>query len=164
MSICINKKTKKQYTLLVSTMLVYQLLRAERERRGDGGWYVHSFKNLWSSIFDCTPLFISTMLRTSLSMPEKGNIFISKQKHSFSQGAFVCEHEDLSEHFEILCTQKDGLRWVIFSPENMGQLISYYHISAKLEHIYPEKQQNNSKKDNGSKQMEGDDASKGNAG
>ena len=172
MSIWIDKKTKKQYTQLVSTgwtMLVYQLLRAEseRERRGDGGWYVHSFKNLWSSIFDCTPLVISTMLRTLLSMPEKGNIFVSKPKHSFSQGAFVCKHEDLSEHFEVVCTQKDGLRWVIFSPENMGQLISYYHISAKLEHIYPEKQQNNqnnSKKDNGSKQMEGDDASRGNAG
>ena len=104
------------------------------------------------------------MLRTSLSMPEKGNIFISKQKHSFSLGAFVCEHEDLSEHFEVVCTQQDGLRWVIFSPENMGQLISYYHISAKLEHIYPEKQQNNSKKDNGSKQREGGDASRGNAG
>ena len=46
----------------------------------------------------------------------------------------------------------------------MGQLISYYHISAKLERIYPEKQQNNSNKDNGSKQTEGDDASRGNAG
>ena len=46
----------------------------------------------------------------------------------------------------------------------MGQLIAYYHISAKLDHIYTEKQQNNSKKDNGSKQMEGDDASRGNAG
>ena len=126
----------------------------ERGRRGDGGWYVHSFKNLWSSIFDCTPLVISTMLRTSLSMAEKGNIFISKQKHSFSD--FVCDHEDLSWAFRgCICTQKDGLRWVIFSPENMGQLISYYHISAKLEHIYAEKQQNNSKKDNGSKQMEG---------
>ena len=132
-------------------MLVYQLLRAEREREEGGRvWYAHSFKNLWTSIFDCTPLVISTMLRTSLSMPEKGNIFISKQKHSFSQGAFVCEHEDLSEHFEVVCTQKDGMRWVIFSPENMDKLISYYHISAKLEHIYPEKQHNNSKKDNGS--------------
>ena len=104
------------------------------------------------------------MLHTSLNMPEKGNIFISKQKPSFSQGAFVCKHEDLSEHFEVVCTQKDGLRWVIFSPENLGQLISYNHISARLEHIYPEKQQNNSKKDNGSKQMEGDDASRWNAG
>ena len=103
------------------------------------------------------------MLRTSLSMPEKGNIFISKQKDSFSRGAFVCKHEDLSEHFEVVCTQTDGLRWVIFSPENVGQLISYNHISAKLEHIYPEKQQNNSKKDNGSKQMEGGDASRWNA-
>ena len=46
----------------------------------------------------------------------------------------------------------------------MGQLISYYHISAKFEHIYREKQQNNCKKDNGSKQMEEDDASRGNAG
>ena len=53
---------------------------------------------------------------------------------------------------------------VVFSPEIVDQLISYYHISAKLEHIYPEKQQNNSKKDNGSKQMEEDDASRGSAG
>ena len=130
---------------------------------GGGGWYVHSFKNLWSSIFDCTPLVISTMLRTPFSIPEKGNIFISKQKHSFWQGAFVCRHEHLSEHFEVVCTQKDALRWVIFPPENVGQLISYYYISAKLEHVYPEKQQNNSKKDNGSKQMEGHDASRWNA-
>ena len=103
------------------------------------------------------------MLRTSLSMPEKGNIFISKQKHSFSWGAFVCKHEDLSEHFEAVCTQNDGLRWVTFSPENVGQLISYNHISTKPEQIYPEKQQNNSKKDSGSNQMEGDDASGRNA-
>ena len=104
------------------------------------------------------------MLRTSLSMPEKGNIFISKQKQSFPQGAFVCKHKDLSEHFEVVCIQEDGLRWVIFSPKNVGYLISYYHISAKLEHIYPEKQQNNCKKDCGSKHMEGDDASRENAG
>ena len=40
----------------------------------------------------------------------------------------------------------------------MGQLISYNYISGKLGHIYPEKQQDNSEKDNGSKHMEGDDA------
>ena len=140
-------------------MLVYQLLRAERAReRGEGGrGLIYSqlqelvIEYLWlfgyfhyaSTIFDY--LVISTMLRTSLSMPEKGNIFISKQKHSFSQGVFVCKHENLSEHFEVVCTQKDGLRWVIFSTGNVGQLIPYYHISAELEHIYPEKQQNNSK-------------------
>ena len=170
MSIWINKKRKNniystgKHWVNNACVSAPACRERERERRVDGGWYVQSFKNLWSSIFDCTPLVISTMLRTSLSMPEKGNIFISKQKHSFSQGAFVCEHDDLSEHFEVVCTQKDGLRWVTFSPENMGQLISYYHISAKLEHIYPEKQQNNSKKDNGSKQLEWDDASRGNAG
>ena len=81
-----------------------------------------------------------------------------------SKGAFVCKHEDLSEHFEVVFTQKDGLIYVILFPENVGQLISYHHISGNLEHIYPEKQQNNSKKDNGSKQMEGDDESRGNAG
>ena len=165
MSIWINKKNEKTIHSTGKHWVNNACVSAPACReRGDGAWYVHSFKNLWSSIFDCTPLVISTMLRTSLSMPEKSNIFISKQKHSFSQGAFVCEHEDLSEHFEVVCTQKDGLRWVTFSPENMGQLISYYHIYAKLEHIYPEKQQNNSKKDNGSKQMEGDDASRRNAG
>ena len=168
MSIWINKKRKNNIYSTgkhwVNNACVSAPTCREREMRVDGGWYVHSFKNLWSSIFDCTPLVISTMLRTSLSMPEKGNTFISKQKHSFSQGAFVCEHDDLSEHFEVVCTQKDGLRRVTFSPENMGQLISYYHIFAKLEHIYPEMQQNNSKKDNGSKKLEWDDASRGNAG
>ena len=97
-------------------------------------------------------------------MPGKGNIFISKQKHSFSRDAFVWKHEDLFEHFEVVCTQEDGLRWVIFSPENLGQLISYNHISTRLERIYPKKQQENSMKDNGSKQMEGGDASRWNAG
>ena len=42
----------------------------------------------------------------------------------------------------------------IFSPENVGQLLSYYYISRKLEHIYTEKQQDNTE-DKGSKQMEG---------
>ena len=40
MSIWIDKNTKKQYTLLVSTgwtMFVYQLLRAKREREEGGG-------------------------------------------------------------------------------------------------------------------------------
>ena len=136
----------------------------ERERGGVLGADMFTASRTCDRVSLTTPLVISTMLCTSLSMPEKGNIFISKQKHSFSQGAFVCKHEDLSEHFEVVCNQKDGLRWVIFSPENVGQLISYYHISVKLAHIYPEKQQNNSKKDNGSKQMEEEDASRRNAG
>ena len=42
----------------------------------------------------------------------------------------------------------------IFSPENVGQLFSYDYISGKLEHIYPEKQQDNNE-DNGPKHMEG---------
>ena len=94
----------------------------------------------------------------------------SQNKSTASQGAFVCKHKlavwntVLAEHFEALCTGKDGLRWVTFSAEIVGQLISYYHISGKLEHIYPEKQQHNSEKDTGSKHMEGDDASRRNAG
>ena len=50
-----------------------------------------------------------------------------------------------------------------FSPENVGQLIAYYYISGKPEHIYPKKQQDDSEKDNGSKYMEGDDARRRNA-
>ena len=93
-----------------------------------------------------------------------------KTKAQLLSGAFVCKHQVvvwntvLSEHFEAICTGKDGLRWVTFSAENVGQLISYFHMSGKLEHIYPEKQQNDSKKDNGSKHMEGDDARRRNAG
>ena len=46
----------------------------------------------------------------------------------------------------------------------LGQLISYYYLSGKLEHIYSEKQQDNSEKDNGSKNIEGDDAGRMNVG
>ena len=46
----------------------------------------------------------------------------------------------------------------------MGQLISYHYISGKFEYIYPEKQRDNSEKDNGSKHMQGDDAWRRNAG
>ena len=42
-----------------------------------------------------------------------------------------------------------------FSPENVGRLFSYHCIYGKLEHIYPEKQQDTSEKYNGSKHMEG---------
>ena len=52
-------------------MLVYQLLRAERERRGDGGWYVNSFKNLWSSIFDSTVWLFSLCFVLHLVCPRK---------------------------------------------------------------------------------------------
>ena len=41
------------------------------------------------------------------------------------------------------------------SAEYVIQLIYYYYISGKLDHIYLEKQQDNSEKDNGSKHMEG---------
>ena len=84
-----------------------------------------------------------------------------KTNAQFLTGAFVCKHEVvvwnsvLSEHFEAICTGKDGLRWVTFSAEYVGQLISYYYISGKLEHIYLEKQLDNSEKDNDSKHMEG---------
>ena len=93
-----------------------------------------------------------------------------KTKEQLLTGTFVCAHQInvwnsfLSEHFEVICTGKDGLRWVTFSIENVTQLISYYYISGKLEHICPEKQQDNSEKDDGSKHMEGDDARKRNAG
>ena len=83
-----------------------------------------------------------------------------KTKAQLLTGAFVCEHQVvvwnsvLSEHFEAICTGTDGLRWVTFSAEYVGHLISYSYISGKLEHIYPEQQQGNSEKDNGSKHME----------
>ena len=82
-----------------------------------------------------------------------------KTKAQLLTRALVCKlqvvvwNSVLSEHFEAICSGKDGLRWATFSAENVGQLISYYYISAKLEHIYPERQQDNSEKDNGSKHM-----------
>ena len=68
---------------------------------------------------------------TSLGMPYKCNNLTSKQKHSFSKVLFFCKHQVIvwntvfSEHFEALRTGKDGLRWVTFSAENVGQLIPY---------------------------------------
>ena len=83
-----------------------------------------------------------------------------KTKAQLLTGAFVCKHQFdvwnsvLSEHFEAICTSKDGLRWITFSAEYVGQLMSYYYIYGKLERIYAEKQHDNSEKDNGSKHME----------
>ena len=128
---------------IVPALLVYQLVRAERGRSLNGSqlpelyftWYALEMQYL--------------------------NI---KTKAQLLRGAFVCKHQVvvwntvLSEHFEALCTGKDGLRWVTFFAENVGQLISYYYISGKLEHVYPEKQQDNNEKENGSKHMEGYDA------
>ena len=93
-----------------------------------------------------------------------------KPKAQLLKGAFClqasscCLKHSFSEHFEALHTGKDGLRWVTFSAENVGQLISYYYISGKLEHIYLETQQGGSVKNNGPKHMEGDDARWRNAG
>ena len=75
---------------------------------------------------------------TSLGMPYKCNVLTSKQKHIFSKVLFACKHQVVvwnrvfSKHFEALHTGKDGLRWVTFSAEKVGQLIFYYYISRKL--------------------------------
>ena len=96
--------------------------------------------------------------------------FHLKTKSQLLTGAFVCKRQVvvwnlvLSDHFEAICTSKDWLRWVTFSAENVGQLIHYYYMSGRLEHIYPEKQHDNNEKDNGSKHMEGDVARIRNAG
>ena len=93
-----------------------------------------------------------------------------KTKAQLLKGAFCLQSSSFvwntvfSEHFEALRNGKDGLRWVTFSSENVGQLISCYYISGKLEHIYPHQQQGDSVKDNGPKHMEGDDARRRNAG
>ena len=73
-----------------------------------------------------------------------------KAKAELLTVAFVCKY-----HFEAMCTGKDGLRWVTFSDQYVDQLIAYYYIFEKLEHMDPEKQQDNSEKDNGSKHREG---------
>ena len=80
-----------------------------------------------------------------------------KTKAQLLAGAFVGKHQvvvcnSVFWSFEAICTGKDGLRWVTFSAENVGQLIYFYYISGKLEHIYPEMQEDNSQKDDGSKQ------------
>ena len=169
MSIWINKKTKKQYTLLVSTgwtMLVYQLLRAERERdreiEGGGGWYVHSFKSLTCDRVSLTvPLWLFPLCFVlHLVCPRKA-ISSSRNKSIASRGMLLSASMkiclSISRLYVLRRMDWDGSYFLL------KQLISYNHIPARLEHIYPEKQQNNSKKDNGSKQMEGDDASRWNA-
>ena len=91
------------------------------------------------------------------------NIFISKQKHGFSLMFLFASIKLLSETQFCLSNLMSRQLYVlqgwaemghIFSPENVGQLFSYYYISGKPEYIYPEKQQDNSG-DNGPKHMEG---------
>ena len=125
-------------------------------------WMVHSCKNLRLSIFGCTCLVTSTMFGTSLGMSWKSNmLFISKQKHSFSQMLFSSSTKLLSETQFFLsnfmrrkiCTGKNRLGH-IFYLKYVSRLISYCYISGNLEHIYPKKQQDNSEKGSGTKHME----------
>ena len=60
-----------------------------------------------------------------------------KTKAQLLTCAFVCNHQVdvLFEQFDqqaVICTGKDGLRLIIFSPEIVGQLISHHYISEKL--------------------------------
>ena len=86
-----------------------------------------------------------------------------KTKARLLTGAFVCKNQVdvwnsvLCEQFyeqAVICTCKNGLRWATFSPENVVQLFFYYYISGKLTQIYPEKQQDDSTKENYWKHME----------
>ena len=99
-------------------------------------------------------------------MPKKCSIFISKQKHNFLHVLLSASMKLLSETQSCLSISKlhDLEGWTemghTFSWKcgSVNFLLSYMW---KLEHIYPEKQQDNNKKDNSSKQMEGDDARRG---
>ena len=161
MSIWINKKTKKVHPTgkhwvkygIVAALLLYQLVHAERERGRNLNEL--AIKYLWLYLFGhfhCAWYFT----RYSLEMQH----LHLKTKAQLLPGAFVCKHQVvvwnsvLSGQFEAICTGKDGLRWVTFSAEYVGQLISYYYISEKVEHIYHEKQQDYNEKDNGSKHKE----------
>ena len=129
---------------IVPTLLVYQLVHAERGRSLNGS-QLQELYFTWHA-------------------PEMQYLSL-KTKAQLLRCVFVCKHQVvvsntvISEHFEALRTGKDGLRWVTFSAENVVQLISYYYVSGTLEHIFPEKQQDNSEKDIG-----GGDARRRNAG
>ena len=86
-----HKKTKKIHPTgkhwvnggVVPALLVYQLVRAERQVR--------------ALIFGCTYLVTSTVLGALLGMPQKSNIVTSKQKHSFLQVRLSASIKLLSE-------------------------------------------------------------------
>ena len=109
---------------------------------------VHSSKNLQSSIFGCTSLVTSKVLHLVFS--RNALLLHLKRKAQLPTCAFVCKHQFvvwhsvLSEQFDVqavIC-----LRWVIFSPGNVDQLITYYYMSGKFEHIYHEKRLDNNEK------------------
>ena len=110
---------------------MYQRVRAERGRS----------LNLWLYLFGH---FHCAWYCTSYAL-EMQYIHL-KTKAQLLTGPFVCKHQVvvwnsvLSENFELIYTGKDRLRWVTFSAEKGGQLITNYSISGQLEHIYPEKQ------------------------
>ena len=161
MSIWINKTNyhvTKKYALLVSTRWMIGLcqhclcISLCMQREGDKGLNVPQLQELYFTwcAHECNKL-------------------TSKQKHGFSEVLLPANIKLLSETqliwaFWSFTYWQDRLRWVTFSAENVSQLISYDYISGKLEQIYPEKQQDSSEKDNGSKHKEGNDARRRNAG
>ena len=161
MSIWINKKNEKTIHSTgkhwVNNACVSAPACREREierKKGDGGWYVHSFKNLTCDRVSLTvPLWLFPLCFVlHLVCPRKA-ISSSRNKSIASRGMLLSASMkirlSISRLYVLRRMDWDGSYFLL------KQLISYNHISARLEHIYPEKQQNNSKKDNGSKQMEG---------
>ena len=140
---------------IVSALLVCQLVCAERDRGLNGSQLQELVMEfLWLYLFGH---FHYAWYLTWYAL-EMQYLHL-KTKSTPSHVCFVCKHQVvwnsvLSEHFEVIYTGKDGLRWVTFSPENVGQLIYYYYISGDHEYIYPENQQDNNEKDNGSNHMD----------
>ena len=158
---------------IVPALLVYQLVRAERDGGGNlNGSQLHelTIKYLWLYLFGHIHYawyFTWYVLQMRyLCLKTKAQLLQVILCASIKLQVVVCILV-LSEQFDKqagIGTGKDGLRWVIFSPENVRQLMSYHYMSGKLEYIYPDKQQDNSEKGSCSKHMEGDDARRRNAG
>ena len=105
----------------------------------------HSCNNFRSNILGCTCLVTSTMLSTSICMPWKYNIFISKQKHSFSQLLLFAINKLLSETqfclSNLICTGKDGLGRITFFLLKMW--VGYVPITIYLENLSTSTQKSN---------------------
>ena len=159
MSIWINKTNyhvTKKYALLVSTRWMIGLcqhclcISLCMQRGGDKGLNVLQLQELY---FTWCALEMQYQNKSTAS-----------QRCFCLQAWSCCLKRSFIWAFWSFTYWQDRLRWVTFSAENESQLISYDYISGKLEQIYPEKQQDSSEKDNGSKHKEGDDARRRNAG
>ena len=112
---------------IVPALLVYQLVHAERERGRSPNLWLYLFGHFHGAWY--FTWYAIEMQYLQLKTKASHMCFCLQTSSCCLKLSFIWTLWSYMYSIEV------GLRWVTFSAEYVGQLISYYYISGKREHI-----------------------------